>query len=116
MKTLLYVVWFLLPLFFFGIALWAKLEKISNRRKGHDNPGDYFRQGIFVSGCVLASVAIDQFFLEPVLSPMMPNAIPVGVVQTLLLPALLWTAGKIFGPSQEILIRDAPKLSDKKRR
>ena len=114
MHILLYVIWFLLPLFFFIIALWAKLEQLSDRPK-RQNPGDFFRQGVFVLVCVLISVVIDQYLLAALVDFLSSDWLPLGFFQALLLPFVLYLAARIVGPSQDVLITRAPKPSKKGR-
>ena len=101
MKILLYLLWFLLPAFFFGIALWSKLEQFSNKHK-RENAGDFFRQGIFVSVCVLLSVLIDQYALGGIVTSLSPDFIPLGFYQVLLLPLVLYLAAMLVGPSKAV--------------
>ena len=101
MRTFLYLLWFLLPTFFFGIALWSKLEQLSNKHK-RENAGDFFRQGIFVSVCVLLSMLIDQYVLEGIGTTWSPDFIPLGFYQVLLLPLALYLAAMLVGPSKAV--------------
>lgn len=112
MLTLLYVIWFLIPLFFFSIALWSTLESAGGKHK-RENPGDFFRQGVFALVCVLISVAIDQTVLEGLVGTFSPDFIPLGVYQVLLLPFILYLAARILGPTQDIRIKKAPRSGRK---
>jgi len=106
-QFVLYVIWFLIPTFFFLIALWGKLEEISDKTKKH-NPSDFINQGIFVLLCVGVAIVIDQYLLPDFITPSLPDWIPVGFVQILLLPLVLLVASKIVGPSSNIRIERAP--------
>ncbi len=103
MPNLLYLIWWLLPLFFFTMALWAKLEQMSNRNK-QQNPGDFFRQGIFVTIGVLISMWLDSSVLPGLIPAIFPPSIPMGFFQVILLPVVLYLMALIIGPSKEILI------------
>lgn len=101
MLYLLYLLWLSLPLFFFGFALWGKLEAISNKDK-HENSGDFFRQGVFVSLCVGLAVLIDKFALESFVENYSPEFMPLGFWQVILLPAILVLGAKLIGPTKAI--------------
>lgn len=108
MRGFLYFIWCLLPLFFFGMALWSKLESISNKHK-RENTGDAMRSGLFSTLCVLLAVAIDQYLLEGLVQTYSPESIPLWFYQVLLLPAVLLVAAKIIGPTAEIrIVRKGP--------
>ena len=104
MHTCLYVIWFLLPIFFFGIALWSKLERYGSNPP-YENIGDYVRQGVFVLACVVLSVLIDQYILEDIVNLLSPTWIPLGLYQVLLLPIVLLVSAVILGPSKAISIK-----------
>ena len=110
MHTFLYIIWALLPLFFFIMALWAKLEQISNKDK-RQNPGDFFRQGLFVTACVIIAVLIDQTVLESFVQSLAPDFMPLGFFQIILLPIILLVAAKVYGPSKTIRITKPPHPS-----
>ena len=114
MRTALYILWFLVPLFFFTMALWAWLERMGNREK-KENPGDLMRQGVFVLICVLISIFIDQFMLDGVMSTFVGDWVPRGFLQVLLLPLVLLIGAITVGGSKEILIVKAPGLSGGRR-
>jgi len=104
METVLYVIWFLIPLFFLTLALWSKLEQVGGKSK-RENPGDFFRQGIFVLVCVLISVAINHFYLTGIVESLSPSFIPLGFYQIVLLPMVLYLAALFCGPSKDIKIQ-----------
>ncbi len=107
MRTFIYGVWALLPLFFFLMALWAKLEQISDKQR-KQNPGDLVKQGAFVLVCVLVSILIDQFVLESLAESIAPSIIPLGFYQVILLPVVLLIAAKIAGPTKAVSITKSP--------
>ena len=114
MTKALYIVWFLFPLFFFGIALWSKLEEVSTKKAKRENPGDFLQQGLFVLACVIVSVLIDQFVLESIVSHF-PDFAPLGFYQIILLPLVLLVAAMTVGPSEKIRISKPPNLSQRKK-
>lgn len=114
MHTALYVVWFILPAFFFLVALWAKLEALSGKTK-REKPGDFVKNGFFVLACVLLAVLIDTYFLEHLVDNLVPF-LPLALFQILLLPFILLVAAKLLGGSKEIRISKAPRTSQRKKR
>ena len=110
MTIAIYVVWALIPLFFFLMALWSLLEKFSGKKK-HERPGDLFKQGLFVLFCVLVSIAIDYYLLPAIADSIDFGYIPYGVYQLILLPSVLYMAAKIIGPTKPIQIAKAPSSS-----
>ena len=108
---ILYVIWILIPLFFFGLALWSLLEKWGGTPR-KENPGDFFKQGLFVSLCVILSILIDQFALEPVVEAAIGDLLPLGLFQVLLLPVVLYLMALVIGPSEMIRITKAPRPSE----
>ena len=109
----LYAIWLAVPLFFFLMALWAKLEQISKSAK-RQNPGDFMRQGTFVLFCVFAAMAIDQYLLVPSISPSLPSWLPAAFLQVLLLPVILLMAARSLGGTKPIKIKKAPRPTQRK--
>ena len=103
-----YVVWFLIPLAFFTVALWAKLEQIAKSPR-RQNPGDFFRQGVFLLLCAILSVLIDHFLLWRLDGTPLADWLPLYVFQLLLLPAVWLVCACLFGGSQQIGIKDPAK-------
>ena len=114
-QTILYTVWFLVPGIFFLIALWGRLEQISNRQKV-ENPGDFFNQGIFLTGCVVFCVLFDLLILDSLVGSIPQDILPKWFFQVLLLPCVIYIAAIWIGPSKQIRISKAPTLSTRKRR
>lgn len=115
MTTFLYILWFLIPTFFFLTALWTQLERLSGK-EAKPTGGDAFRQGVFVLVCVGVCVAIDQYILGDLVTSFAPDFLPLGFFQAILLPIVLYVAAMMFGGSKEILISRAPKPSQAKRK
>ena len=110
---ILYILWCLIPLFFFVMALWAKLEQVSNRSQAQ-NPGDFFRNGVFVAIAVAVAILIDQFLLQSLVNFISPSWLPIGLCRVALLPIILYAMALISGPTADIQIRKAPRPSAKK--
>jgi hypothetical protein len=108
----IYAVWFLIPTVFFLIALWGKLEKLSGSTKNY-HPADYVRQGCYVLVCVLISLAIDRFLLQPYY-PDWIEEFPLPMAQVLLLPFVLALAAKITGGTKPIRITKAGRTKEVK--
>ena len=115
MRTLLYIVWALVPLFFFTVALWATLERLGGKEK-KGGTADAWRQGFFVLGCVGVAVLIDRTILPDIVDSIAPDYLPLGFFQALLLPLVLYLAALAFGGSKEILIGKAPKPGQARRK
>ena len=115
MRTAIYIVWGLLILFFFGLALYGRLEQMSGKGK-HERPGDLFKQGLFVSFCVGISVLIDQYFLENLVAGISPTWIPHPFYQVMLLPIVLYIGAKVIGPTKAIAITKAPDAEAARRK
>ncbi|RMG41568.1 MAG: hypothetical protein D6719_08260 [Candidatus Dadabacteria bacterium] len=86
------------------MALWAKLESLSNKGRKRKDAGDLARQGVFLSACVAVSIIIDRNVLEQYIMPFMPQFIPLWMLQLFLLPLVMYAGAIISGPSEEIKI------------
>ncbi|MBN8549669.1 MAG: hypothetical protein J0M12_10170 [Deltaproteobacteria bacterium] len=115
MKTFLYIVWFSIPLFFFGVALFATLERLGGKEK-KGGTADAWRQGFFVLACVGVAVLIDRTVLPDIVDSIAPDYLPLGFFEVILLPLVLYLAALLFGGSKEILIGQAPKPTRGKRK
>lgn len=114
MQTLVYISWLLLPIFFLGHALWVVLEQAGGKGLG-EKPGDYFKQGLFVSACSLACYGIDQLILQTYVPIYSPTALPLWFYQLILFPIILVLGAKLIGGSKEIRISKAPRPSLRKK-
>ena len=115
LQKVLYVLWFLLPLFFFSLALWSKLEQVGGKKQ-QDHPSDFIRQGIFVLICVCIAIGIDQYLLKYFYDSLGLTFAPFGFFQVLLLPFVLVVAAKVVGPTKDIQISKSPNPSKGKQR
>lgn len=111
MRTALYLLWLLVPALFFVLALWIKLERLSGESK-KESASDLLNQGLFTLGCAVASIAIDQLFLQDIIEATVGDLFPLGFYQFFLFPLVLLLGAKVVGPSRKILI---PQVSGQKR-
>ena len=115
MQTFLYIVWFALPLFFFGVALWSKLEQLSGKSK-RENPMDFVKQGGFVLLCAIICFLIDRYVISTLGINSLPSWLSLNLIRALLLPLVLYVAAVIIGPTKEIRIEKAAHPSERQRR
>jgi hypothetical protein len=115
MHTFFYAVWLGIPLIFFLLALWSKLEALSGRQI-KDRPDDISRQGIFLLFCALIAIGIDYYLLDAFYANFSPDWIPLGFYKVVLLPIVFVIAGKIIGPTKDIMISKYPKPSERKKK
>jgi hypothetical protein len=110
MENILYPIWSLIPFVLFLMSLWSYLEKVGGKKK-QERPGDLFKQGLFTTGCVLASVVIDQYLLPSLDGSFLTDFVPFGVFRVILFPFVLFVAAYLIGPTKDILISKAPSAS-----
>lgn len=113
MQVALYIIWFLIPLFFFLMALWVQTEKWSGKAS-RENVKDYIKQGGFVLLCVLLSVGIDYFAIARMDLDKLPSWLPPNFLRVFILPLVLYIAALIIGPTRDIRIEREGKLSKEK--
>ena len=113
-QKVLYVIWFLFPVFFLLMALWSKLEQVGGKKR-QEHPEDFLRQGVFVLCCVLVAVGINEYVLPRVVAAYSPEAVPLQFYQVVLLPLVLLIGAKIMGPTSDLKISKPPDLSRKRR-
>ena len=107
--TIIYFLWALIPLFFFLLALYSFLEKTAGKQKS-ERPGDLLRQGLFVTLCVAASIAIDIYLLPILIVNFFGDLIPRIVLQIVLLPIVLALGAMLYGPTRDIRIERPPEI------
>lgn len=115
MYKILYAVWILIPVFFFTLALWSKLEQASGKPK-RDRPDDLVKQGFFISICVVVSIFLDQYALPPLYEMISVSFIPLGFFQVLLLPFVFVVLAQVIGPTKDIKITKAPRPTENKKK
>lgn len=104
-RAVLYTIWCLIPVLFFGLALHTKLEARSKKKK-KDNSGEFLRQGIFCLMCVALAIFVEYKFLKTLVDQYSPTFIPIGLYQVLLLPFILYIAALLAGPTKNASLAD----------
>lgn len=84
--SVLYVLWFLLPLAFLLLALWAMVKP---KRRGKESPREYLEQGVFCAIALAIAIAIDQTVLEDLFYAVTAGVIDVMFARWMLYPAVL---------------------------
>jgi len=116
METAVFVIWGILPSFFFLMALWGWLEGLrSSTKKRTDEVRDLLRQGAFILCCVAATFGLYRLIVTPYLNPILEPFVPPFLVQLLLLPLVLYIGALLAGPSKEIKISKAPYPTKRRR-
>ncbi len=110
-----YGIWLLLPIFYFVVALWGKLERSSGERN-RDDLGDYVRNGTVALLAVIVSVGIDRFLLPALDDTLLTDLMPIFFFRVLLYPVVFVLINLALGPSKKIQIPTTPKLEQYKRR
>ncbi len=103
----LYTIWIAFPVFFFGLALWSKLELLGGKGRRADSK-DLLSQAVFVSVCVGIAILADKFLLPKLPAYLPEDFLPLGFFRILLLPFIFLVAAKIVGPSKDLRILRAP--------
>lgn len=101
MIYLLYLLWIMAPLSYLLMLLWAWLEGRGKRERRSDL-NDLWHQLLFLTGCVIAAFIIDLYLLDHIYRSVVPEFIPKGLLQVLLLPAILSLAAPLVGGSEPI--------------
>lgn len=115
MITFLYILWFLVPLFLFILSAWNKLEQIGNKNdKGQ--PGFLFKQGLFTLICAFVSLLVDQHLLENLHNTIGIEWVPLGFLQIILFPIVLYIGALLLGPSKTIKITKITHVTEKRRK
>jgi hypothetical protein len=83
--------------------VWGILENSGKGQKHHE-VGNYLRQGTFLLVGAGLALAIDRYLLIPRLEGVLPEWLPLGVIEVALFPLVLLSLGAIVGPSKDISI------------
>ncbi len=110
MRIVLYVIWFGIPALLFVLSFWAKLEQLGKSHR-KQNPGDFFRQGIFMLAVALVCFAIDYYWLEDLVDNFAPEVTPLLFYEIIIYPLVAVLGAQIVGGSKPILIGEAPRPS-----
>lgn len=108
MIYLLYFIWIVIPFVYLLMLLWAWLEGRGKREKRNDLK-DLWHQCLFLTGCVAVAFIVELYFLDPLYRSVVPEFIPKGLLQVLLLPALLTVAAPLVGGSEPIRVKGRGK-------
>ncbi|MCB0352920.1 MAG: hypothetical protein KDD64_05320 [Bdellovibrionales bacterium] len=118
MNYVFYTIWGLIPLVYFLLVLWSRLEQSTHVRKGKKasrESSDLFRQAIFVSACALVTFLVDYFFVDQgLVEDILPEFVPLGFIKLILFPIVLMVLGKIVGGSKPIRIEKAPRPTSRR--
>lgn len=121
---ILYGMWILAPTIFLLMILWAVLEKWSGKN-ARDDLGDYYRQVLFLSGCVVVSIILDRKVIESVaafVNSILSNLdfeMPILFFRLVLFPIVVVVAGQFIGGSKKVKVEKNPLLKynqDRKKR
>lgn len=117
LTTILYVLWWLCPISFFGFALWSKLEQMSHKgAKPAERVAPYLRQAVFLTAAAGISTIIDKYFLEELLTPILPDFFPFELAQIVLFPLVLWLLAMLVGGTKPVKIEKISHVSKRKRK
>ena len=104
---LLYGLWSLVPVFFFGMWLWCTLEKVSGR-KIEMNISFLWRQAAFTLICVFITMLLDMCWLRDFEVPFLQEYLPQWFWRVMLFPVVLLVMARIVGSSKQLKISEAP--------
>ena len=117
MTTALYIIWALIPIIYFLLALWAILEKFGDKRKQTNREAaDLFKQLGIVSIFVAICFIIDMFFLESTLAPLIPSFIPIELIRILLLPLVFLIGSHALGGTEPERVMHGARNSQSKKK
>ena len=118
MNYVFYTIWGLIPLIYFLLVLFSRLEQSSHVSKGKKRSreaSDLFRQALFVTACALVTFLIDYFFVDQgMLEDLLPEFVPLGFIKLILFPIVLMVLGKLVGGSKPIRIEKAPRPTSRR--
>lgn len=115
---ILYGAWCLLPATYLFLGIWSLLEAKS-KPQSRQNPGDYFKQVLFLTICVAVAVGLDQYLIKDYAPKYSPEFIPYGFYQFMSFPVTLVIGARVFGGSKEVRIANPDlqyQLSKKKQK
>lgn len=100
MELSLIVLWFILPVIFFFLALIQFLEMVSVK-KNNKYFKFYVNQFFFTLGCGILTYFVDMFFPYHLIQPYMETTL----LRYALLPVCLIAGSKFFGATKPIKIK-----------
>ena len=102
-ELILYSIWFLIPLIFYLLALWGRLEQMSSGQP-HHHVIDLLHQGHFTLAVAVVSVAVDRFLLPKIVAIPALDFVSPLFLQIVTFPAIALILASAFGPSGEIRV------------
>ncbi len=118
MQTFLYILWIFIPLAYYLMALWSKLEQSTQRKRGKNvqhEAADLFKTANHLAIVCFITFLVDRYATETLIKPNLPDLVPLPLVQILLLPAVMYVVALIKGKSEPIRIKKAPRPTQNKR-
>lgn len=94
MQSNIYLIWALLPISLFLLALWGIVKRAAKQR-GREYPADNFRQGIYCLVLLFVAVWLDQQYLSDIASDLASDDLAASVIRLLIYPAVLLIAAMI---------------------
>lgn len=107
MATAIYILWGLVPVFFFCILCISSLEKYFGKKKT-EKPGDFLRSFLFTTACYALFAFVDYTVLDFLYNDIAMQFFPRNALLFLTYPILLWIGAKCIGGSEEIRVSRAP--------
>ena len=92
MREFLYFFWFLLPLAFLLMAIWAVIKRFA-KVPGREYAKEYLNQAMFCGIALGISIWIDQTVFESVVESTNGEWLDIGVARWLLYPGVLLLMG-----------------------
>lgn len=99
---LVHIIWWSIPVCLLLMSLFSWLEGRKDPMR-KDEAGDLFRNALFVTGCIGISYLVEWYLLGFFVD-LSGGWIPLGFLQTLTLPCVLWLGASFVGPSMAIRI------------
>ena len=121
LRTGLYIVWALIIIGYFFVALWSLMEKYGDKRKANKiESSALFKNFAIVTVGVAICFFIDMTMMDDTIYPLFPDFIPKGLVQIMLLPVVFTIGAQLMGGTKPESIqrgnRTAKSKSKKKAR
>lgn len=107
MRTAIYILWGLVPTFFFIMWAISALEKTVGKKRT-ENPSDFLKSFLFTAGCFGILALFEVFFIDSVLDLVGTEYFSHNVLFFLSYPVILLIAAQFVGGSKPIRITKAP--------
>ena len=89
-----YVIWAILPLVLFALALWALAKPVFGVQ-GREYSGDYMKQALFCAVCLGIAIGIDAVYLNTLLESFDPEDQTAMIGHWVLYPGVLLAAAQL---------------------